>query len=58
MAHRRLADPKVLLPLAAVALVVFSAIAIFVAVGHSPRSGSGSVSETPALTVQPAPAPR
>lgn len=51
MANRRVANPKVLLPLAALALVVFSVIAIFIAVGHTPRSGSGGAIDT--ATVQP-----
>lgn len=55
MAKRRVANPKILLPVAAVALVLFSVIAIVVAVGHTPRSESDGATETSTLTVQPSP---
>jgi len=60
MEPRRVANPKVLLLVGAVALVVFSAIAIYFAVGYTPESSSGNapaapVTRTSTLPVQPAP---
>lgn len=60
--HRRVANPRVLLPVAAVAGVVFSAIAIYVASGYTPESGSrgapaAPVTETSTPPVQPPPPP-
>lgn len=56
MEHNRAVNPKVLLAVAGVALVVFSAIAIFMAVGYSPETGSPTA--TTVSTTTPAPANR
>ena len=45
-------NPKLLLAVGGVALVIFSAIAIFMAVGFSPDTGSRSTTST---TAPPAP---
>lgn len=62
MSDRKVINPKVLLPVAAVALVMFSAIAIFVAVGYTPDSGSrgapaAPATETSTTVFQPPPPP-
>ena len=63
MESRRVANPKVLLPLAALAGLVFSAIAIFAAAGYSPDSGPRNVpadpdvTETSMVPLQPPPPP-
>ena len=61
MESQRVINPKVLLPVAALAGVVFSAIAIFVAVGYTPASGPGNVPAAPLTTstapFQPPPPP-
>ncbi|MGI9125352.1 MAG: hypothetical protein ACR2JM_11470 [Mycobacterium sp.] len=62
MASRRIANPKSLLPVAGLALVLFSAIAIFFAVGFTPEARSGPapaapVTETSTLPMQPPPPP-
>jgi energy-converting hydrogenase Eha subunit F len=40
MSERRVANPKVLLIVAGIALVLFSAIAIFMAVSYSPQTST------------------
>ena len=61
MANRRAIDPRVLFPIAAVAGVVFSAIAISLAVGFTPESGPGNIPAAPLTTstapFQPPPPP-
>ena len=61
MANRRAIDPKVLFPIAALAGVVFSAIAISIAVGYTPESGPGNIPAAPVTTstapFQPPPPP-
>lgn len=56
MEHNRAVNPKVLLAVAGVALVLFSAIAIFMAVGYSPDTGSRDT--TTVSTTTPVPANR
>ena len=56
MAQRRMVNPKVLLLLGALVLLVSSAIAIFVAVGFAPEPRSretAPATETSVMTVQP-----
>ncbi len=56
MAQRRMVNPKVLLLLGALVLLVSSAIAIFVAVGFTPEPRSretAPATETSVMTVQP-----
>jgi hypothetical protein len=62
MANRRVIDPTWLFPVAAVAGVVFSAIAISMAAGYAPESGPGTVpaapwTETSTAPYQPPPPP-
>ena len=62
VANRRLIDPKLLVPVAAVVGVVFSAIAISLAVGYTPESGpryipAGPLTETSTVPFQPPPPP-
>ena len=62
MADRRAANPRLLLSVAAVAGVIFSTIAIFIAAGYSPESGAGRVPAAPVTAtstppVQPPPPP-
>ena len=62
MADRGAVNPKLLLPVAAVAGVVFSAIAISVAAGYTPESGPGTLpaaplTETSTAPFQPPPPP-
>lgn len=48
MPNRAAANPRILLPLAAVAAVIFSAIAIYVAAGYTPAPQSRDVPAAPA----------
>ena len=61
MANRRAIDPNVLFPIAAVAGVIFSTIAISIAVGYSPESGPENIPAAPlttsAVPFQPPPPP-
>ena len=63
MDNERVANPRVLLPVAALAGVAFSAIAIFVATGYQPDSDSDEspaepvVTETMTVPSQPPPPP-
>jgi hypothetical protein len=52
MEDRRLVNPKVLLLVGAVVLVVSSAIAIFMAVSYSPRTTT-TPSPVPSMTTTP-----
>lgn len=53
MADRRIANPRLLLPLAILAAFIFTMIAIFVAVSYTPESGPD---EPAPLTTTTAPA--
>lgn len=52
MDNQPVANPRVLLIVAAVVGFVLSAIAIFIAVGYNPESGSGSTTRSSTVPVQ------
>jgi hypothetical protein len=55
VANARVVNPKVLFPVAAVVGVVFSAIAISLAVGYTPESGPGNTPAAPLPETSTAP---
>ncbi|MEI7543855.1 MAG: hypothetical protein WCJ53_03445 [Mycobacteriaceae bacterium] len=62
MANRMLIDPRWLFPVAAMAAVVFSAIAVSVAAGYTTESDPGNIpaaplTETSTVPFQPPPPP-
>jgi hypothetical protein len=50
MVDRRVVNPKLLLIAAGVALVLFSAIAIFMAVSYTPQTSTGKQTPSPVTT--------